>query len=154
MEWSALKKNCYRKNCSAVDLILTSRMIFRFEITIKRLYVSGAGGGGGEEQEIRVHLITCISGHIWKNLNNVVQGVNVTQRKLKKRIFTSSNTSTLAWNLRSSWTTSNIPFCEAIISEDAPRWRKIHIIRTSTRAEGYELRIRLTIIGDMSRKMM
>lgn len=28
-----------RKNCSAVDLIFTSRVIFRFEITIKWLYV-------------------------------------------------------------------------------------------------------------------
>ena len=33
------KKSCYRKNCSAIDLIFTSRTTFRFEITIKRLYV-------------------------------------------------------------------------------------------------------------------
>ena len=33
------KKSCYRKNCSAVDLIFTSRITFCFEITIKRLYV-------------------------------------------------------------------------------------------------------------------
>ena len=33
------QNNCYRKNCSAVDLIFTGRITFRFEITIKRLYV-------------------------------------------------------------------------------------------------------------------
>ena len=33
------KKSCYRNNCSAVDLIFTSCISFRFEITIKRLYV-------------------------------------------------------------------------------------------------------------------
>ena len=33
------KKSCYRKNCSAVYLIFTSRITFRFEIAIKRLYV-------------------------------------------------------------------------------------------------------------------
>ena len=33
------KKSSYRKNCSAVDLIFTSCSTFRFEITIKRLYV-------------------------------------------------------------------------------------------------------------------
>ena len=33
------KKSCYRKKCSAVDLIFTSRITFRFEITIKRFYV-------------------------------------------------------------------------------------------------------------------
>ena len=32
-------ESCYRKNCSAVDLIFTSRIKFRFENTIKRLYV-------------------------------------------------------------------------------------------------------------------
>ena len=34
-------KSIYRKKCSAVDLIFTSRIKFRFEITIKtlRLYV-------------------------------------------------------------------------------------------------------------------
>ena len=39
MERFAVKKSCYRKNCSAVDLIFTSRITFRFEITIKWLYV-------------------------------------------------------------------------------------------------------------------
>ena len=29
------KKNCYIKNCSAVNLIFTSRITFRLEITIK-----------------------------------------------------------------------------------------------------------------------
>ena len=29
-----------RKNCSAVDLTFTSHIIFRFEITIKMLYVT------------------------------------------------------------------------------------------------------------------
>ena len=33
------KKSCYRKNCSAVDSLFTSHITFRFEITIKRLYV-------------------------------------------------------------------------------------------------------------------
>ena len=33
------KKYCYRKNCSAVDLVFTSRITFHFEIAIKRLYV-------------------------------------------------------------------------------------------------------------------
>ena len=33
------KKSCYRKNSSAVDLIFTSRITFRFGITIKRLHV-------------------------------------------------------------------------------------------------------------------
>ena len=33
------KKSCYRKNCSAVDLISTSQITFPFEITFKRLYV-------------------------------------------------------------------------------------------------------------------
>ena len=33
---------------------------------------------------------------------------------------TSSKTSTLAWNLRSTWTTSNMPHCEEIISGEAP----------------------------------
>ena len=34
------RKNCFhRENCCAVDLIFTSRITFRFEITIKRLYV-------------------------------------------------------------------------------------------------------------------
>lgn len=37
---------------------------------------------------------------------------------------TSSKTSTLAWNLRSARTTSNMPYCEAIISGDAPLWIK------------------------------
>ena len=32
-------KSCYKKNFSAVDLIFTSRVTFRFEITIKRLPV-------------------------------------------------------------------------------------------------------------------
>ena len=32
-------KGCYRKKCSAVNLIFSSRIIFRFEITNKRLYV-------------------------------------------------------------------------------------------------------------------
>ena len=31
--------SCYRKNWSAVYLIFTSRITFRFEIAIKRLYV-------------------------------------------------------------------------------------------------------------------
>ena len=30
-------KSCYTKNCTAVDLIFTSRITFRFGITIKRL---------------------------------------------------------------------------------------------------------------------
>ena len=30
-------KGSYRKKCSAVDLIFTSRITFRFEITLKRL---------------------------------------------------------------------------------------------------------------------
>ena len=38
MERFAVEKSCYRKNCSAVDLILTS-ITFCFEITIKILYV-------------------------------------------------------------------------------------------------------------------
>ena len=33
------KKSCYRKNCRAVNLIFNSCISFRFEITIKRLYV-------------------------------------------------------------------------------------------------------------------
>ena len=39
MERFEVKKSCYRKNCSAVDLIFTSRITFRFEIAIKMLYV-------------------------------------------------------------------------------------------------------------------
>ena len=39
LERFAIKKSCYRKNCSAVDLIFTSRITFPFEITIERLYV-------------------------------------------------------------------------------------------------------------------
>lgn len=38
--------------------------------------------------------------------------------------ITSSKTSTLAWNLRSTCTTSNMPHCEAIISGEAPLWIK------------------------------
>ena len=39
MERFSVKKNCYRSNFSAVYLIFTGRITFRFEITIKRLYV-------------------------------------------------------------------------------------------------------------------
>ena len=33
------KKSCFRNTCCSGDLIFTSRITFRFEITIKRLYV-------------------------------------------------------------------------------------------------------------------
>ena len=33
------KKGCYRKKCSVIDLIFTSRITFRFEISNRRLYV-------------------------------------------------------------------------------------------------------------------
>ena len=39
MERFAVTKSCYRKKCGAVDLLFTGRITFRFEITIKRLYV-------------------------------------------------------------------------------------------------------------------
>ena len=39
MERFAVKKSCYRKNCSTVDLIFTSRISFRLKLQFKRLYV-------------------------------------------------------------------------------------------------------------------
>ena len=41
MERFTVKKSCYKKNCSTVDLIFTgsSHITFHFEITAKKLYV-------------------------------------------------------------------------------------------------------------------
>ena len=36
MERFAIKKSCYIKNCSAVNLTFTSQITFRFEITIEK----------------------------------------------------------------------------------------------------------------------
>ena len=36
MERFAVKKSCYTKQCSAVELIFTRCITFRFEITIKK----------------------------------------------------------------------------------------------------------------------
>ena len=37
VEKKVTSKSCYRKNCTAVDLIFISGITFRFGITIKRL---------------------------------------------------------------------------------------------------------------------